>query len=183
MFSLRRIALRRIFLPLAALVLAGCATAPPEGITSVTPFDAARYTGKWYEIARLDHSFERGLSDVSARYRQQADGSIEVINRGFDAQKNDWREAVGRALFIGDTNRASLKVSFFGPFYGGYHVVRLDPDYRWAMVVGPSRDYLWILARDKQLAPEVRDQLIRHAQVLGLPTDKLVWVTHSRSDG
>lgn len=183
MFSLRRIALRRIFLPLTALVLAGCATAPPEGITSVTPFDAARYTGKWYEIARLDHSFERGLSDVSARYRQQADGSIEVINRGFDAQKNDWREVVGRALFIGDTNRASLKVSFFGPFYGGYHVVRLDPDYRWAMVVGPSRDYLWILARDKQLAPEVRDQLIRDAQVLGLPTDKLVWVTHSRSDG
>lgn len=183
MFSLGRISLRHVFFPLAALVLAGCATSPPEGITSVTPFDAARYTGTWYEIARLDHRFERGLSDVSARYRQQPDGSLEVINRGFDPEKNDWREAVGRALFIGDTNRASLKVSFFGPFYGGYHVVRLDPDYRWAMVVGPSRDYLWILARDTQLAPEVRDQLVRDAQALGLPTDKLIWVTHRRSDG
>lgn len=182
MSCLGRISLRRFVLPFVALVLAGCATSPPEGISSITPFDAARYTGKWYEIARLDHSFERGLSDVSARYRQQADGSIEVINRGFDSAKNDWREAVGRALFIGDTNRASLKVSFFGPFYGGYHVVRLDPDYRWAMVVGPSRDYLWILARDKQLAPEIREQLIRDARTLGLPTDQLVWVTHTRSD-
>jgi len=180
---LRHRSLRQLLLALTALLLAACSTSPPDGISSVTPFDAARYTGKWYEIARLDHSFERGLSDVSARYRQQADGSIEVINRGFDQDKNDWREIVGRALFIGDSNRASLKVSFFGPFYGGYHVVRLDPDYRWAMVVGPSRDYLWILARDKQLPPDIRAQLIRDAQALGLPTDQLVWVTHSRSDG
>ncbi len=72
-----------------------------------------------------------------------------------------WREAVGRALFTGAPDVASLKVSFFGPFYGGYHVVALDAqDYRWAMVIGPDRSYLWILARDKRLPDPVRDQLL-----------------------
>ena len=125
------------------LGLSGCSTAPPEGVTAVTPFDLSRYEGKWYELARLDHSFERGLSDVSATYAAQADGSVEVINRGYDSKRNEWRQAVGRALFTGDPTTASLKVSFFGPFYGGYHVVALDQqNYRWAMVAGPDRDYL-----------------------------------------
>jgi apolipoprotein D and lipocalin family protein len=167
----------------AGLVLAGCSTGIPEGMRAVTPFDIQRYAGKWYEIARLDHSFERGLSDVSASYRLQADGSVEVINRGFDSKKNDWKQAVGRAKFTGEPNRASLKVSFFGPFYGGYHVISLDPQYRWAMVVGPDRDYLWILARDKQLAPNIREQLLRQAQQLGIDTKQLIWVGQTRSDG
>ena len=170
---------------LASLLgLSACSTAPPEGMTAVTPFDITRYVGKWYEIARLDHSFERGLSDVSATYRPQADGSVEVINRGYDNKKNTWNQATGRAVFTGDTNRASLKVSFFGPFYGGYHVVALDQqDYRWAMVVGPDRDYLWILARDKQLSADVRAQLLRQAEQLGLDTQKLIWVGQTRNDG
>ena len=121
---------------LAALgVLSACSTTPPEGMAAVTPFDIQRYVGKWYEIARLDHSFERGLSDVSATYRQQDDGSVEVLNRGYDSTRGEWRQAVGRAVFTGEPTRASLKVSFFGPFYGGYHVVALDQqNYRWAMV-------------------------------------------------
>ena len=130
----------------------------------------------------MDHSFERGLSDVSARYRVQADGSVQVINRGFDAQKNDWKEAIGRALFIGNPNTGSLKVSFFGPFYGGYHVVALDPAYRWSMVVGPDRDYVWILARDKQLTPATREQLLAQAKTLGIAVDKLIWVAQTRQD-
>ena len=118
---------------LAALgVLSACSTTPPEGMAAVTPFDIQRYVGKWYEIARLDHSFERGLSDVSATYRQQDDGSVEVLNRGYDSTRGEWRQAVGRAVFTGEPTRASLKVSFFGPFYGGYHVVALDQqNYRW----------------------------------------------------
>ena len=165
-------------------VLSACSTTPPAGMTAVTPFDVQRYVGKWYEVARLDHSFERGLSDVSATYRQQGDGSVEVINRGFDSKRGEWRQAEGRALFTGDPARASLKVSFFGPFYGGYHVVALDQQgYRWAMVVGPDRDYLWILARDKQLPAGVREELLRQAKEQGIDVQKLIWVGQNRDDG
>ena len=186
--SLRRsshlgLVIRRAALALTALLaIAACSTTPPAGMSAVTPFDITRYAGKWYEIARLDHSFERGLSDVSASYTRQADGSVEVVNRGHDGTK--WRQAIGRALFTGDANRASLKVSFFGPFYGGYHVVALDQQtYRWAMVVGPDRDYLWILARDKQLPAGVREQLLGQAKELGIDVDRLIWVSQTRDDG
>ena len=164
-------------------LVSGCSTAPPEGITSVTPFELSRYEGKWYELARLDHAFERGLSDVSATYQAQPDGSVRVINRGFDSKKGDWQQAIGRALFTGASNQASLKVSFFGPFYGGYHVAALDPDYRWALVVGPSRDYVWILARDRQLSPSVRQQLLDQASQLRLPIEQLIWVSQTRDGG
>jgi len=176
--------IRLLVLLLASLIgLGACSTTPPDGMSAVTPFDIKRYAGKWYEVARLDHSFERGLSDVSATYRQKADGSLEVINRGFDNKQGDWRQATGRALFTGDPNRASLKVSFFGPFYGGYHVIALDQqNYRWAMVVGPDRDYLWILSRDRQLPADVREQLLRQARQLGFDVEQLIWVKHTRDD-
>ena len=165
------------------LTLAACSTAPPDGVRPVTSFDIDRYLGRWYEIARLDHSFERGMSDVSATYQLQDDGSVKVINRGYDTQRQAWKEAIGRALFIGDSGTASLKVSFFGPFYGGYHVIALDQqDYRWALVSGPDRDYLWILARDKTLPAEVREQLVSQARTLGFATDKLIWVEQQRTD-
>lgn len=170
-------------LAVAALALSGCSsTRPPEGITPVTPFDLARYEGRWYEVARLDHSFERGMTDVSATYQRQADGSVRVLNRGFDTGKNDWRQAEGKALFTGDANTASLKVSFFGPFYGGYHVAALDADYQWALVVGPDRSYCWILSRTRRLPPGVREQLIARASALGIDTQALIWVTHERTD-
>lgn len=175
--------MRWLALLLAALLaLAGCATAPPAGLTPVTPFDVNRYAGKWYEIARMDHSFERGLSDVSARYTVQPDGSVQVINRGFDVSRQAWKEAVGKALFTGDANRGALKVSFFGPFYGGYNVVALDPDYRWSLVVGPDLGYVWILARDKQLTPEVREQVLAQARKAGIDVDRLIWVAQTRPD-
>lgn len=179
-----RAASLRTLLPVLAVVgVAACSTLPPQGVTPVSPFDVERYKGKWYEIARLDHSFERGLTNVSATYRPQADGSVEVINRGYDAEEGKWREAVGRALFTGSSDRGSLKVSFFGPFYGGYHVVALDQqDYRWAMVMGPDRGYLWILARERQLSPAVRAALLRQAVALGVNTEAVIWVKHERDD-
>ena len=165
------------------LTLAACSTAPPDGVRPVTSFDIDRYLGRWYEIARLDHSFERGMSDVSATYQLQDDGSVKVINRGYDTQRQAWKEAIGRALFIGDSGTASLKVSFFGPFYGGYHVIALDQqDYRWALVSGPDRDYLWILARDKTLPADIREQLVSQARRLGFATDQLIWVEQKRTD-
>ena len=175
--------MRWLALLLAALLaLAGCATAPPAGLTPVTPFDVNRYAGKWYEIARMDHSFERGLSDVSARYTVQPDGSVQVINRGFDVSRQAWKEAVGKALFTGDASRGALKVSFFGPFYGGYNVVALDPDYRWSLVVGPDLGYVWILARERQLSPAVRQQVLEKARSFGIEVDRLIWVDQSRPD-
>ena len=176
--------IRSVFLALIfTLTLAACSTAPPEGIRPVTSFDLNRYLGQWYEIARLDHVFERGMSDISANYQLQDDGSVKVINRGYNTQRQEWKEAIGRALFVGDSDTASLKVSFFGPFYGGYHVIALDQQsYRWSLVSGPDRDYLWILSREKTLPVEVREQLVSQAQALGFATDKLIWVEHKRID-
>jgi apolipoprotein D and lipocalin family protein len=176
--------IRSVFLALIfTLTLAACSTAPPEGIRPVTSFDLNRYLGQWYEIARLDHVFERGMSDISANYQLQDDGSVKVINRGYNTLRQVWKEAIGRALFVGDSDTASLKVSFFGPFYGGYHVIALDQqNYRWSLVAGPDRDYLWILSRDKTLPAEVREQLVSQAKALGFATDKLVWVEQKRAD-
>ena len=166
-----------------ALALAGCAsTTPPPGIVAVAPFDLARYEGRWYEVARLDHAFERGMTDVSATYQRQADGSVRVLNRGFDTARNGWRQADGKARLTGDADTASLKVSFFGPFYGGYHVAALDANYQWALVVGPDRSYFWILSRTRQLPPALREQLIARADALGIDTEALIWVTHNRTD-
>ena len=172
-----------VFLMFALPVLTGCSTQPPQGVVVVTPFDVQRYEGKWYEIARLDHRFERGLTDISATYTRQPDGSVQVINRGYDGEDREWEQAVGKAFFTGDSQRGSLKVSFFGPFYGGYHVVALDKDYRWSLVMGPDRDYFWILARDKQLSMDLRQQLLDRARQLGIAGDKLIWTPQQRTDG
>lgn len=164
------------------LSLAACSTLPPEGIRPVTGFDVQRYSGQWYEIARLDHRFERGMTDVSAHYALQADGSVIVLNQGYDAAAGGWRQAQGRAFFNGDPATASLRVSFFGPFYGGYHVVALDADYRWAMVAGNDRDYLWLLARERSLPSEVKARLLEQARGLGFDTGKLIWVEQQREE-
>lgn len=174
--------LQRWLLLVSVWFAAACSTLPPEGVVPVEPFDAARYEGRWYEIARLDHGFERGLTDVSAHYRLQSDGSVAVINRGFDVARGQWRQATGRALFIGSPRVGSLKVSFFGPFYGGYHVLALDPDYRWSLVSGPSRSYLWILARERTLPAEVRERLVARASDLGFDAGALIWVTQNRPE-
>ena len=109
--------------------LGGCAVAPPAGVTPITGFELNRYLGPWYEIARLDHSFERGLSNVSATYGRREDGGVQVMNRGYDDRQGIWKEAEGRAYFLGEPTVGSLKVSFFGPFYGGYHLIALDQDF------------------------------------------------------
>ncbi|MET1113530.1 MAG: lipocalin family protein [Comamonas sp.] len=179
----RWVSLAGLALVLAASALLGaCSTSPPAGVAAVSPFDLQRYQGRWYEIARLDHSFERGLTDVSATYTPQPDGSVQVINRGFSPEKNQWREAVGKARFTGAPTTGSLKVSFFGPFYGGYHVAALDADYRWALVVGADLDSSWILAREKTLDPDTRAAIVARAKALGVNTDALIWVSHDRAD-
>jgi apolipoprotein D and lipocalin family protein len=163
--------------------LTGCTMGPPKGVSAVTPFDVSRYTGVWFEIARLDHRFERGLTDIHATYKDDGDGSLSVINRGFNSESNTWQEAVGRAFFLRDKTVGSLKVSFFGPFYGGYHVVALDQkDYRWSLVMGPDRDYFWILARDRHLSTSLKAELLSRVRGLGISEDQLIWTPQERTD-
>ena len=175
--------MRRPTGPLAAaawaLLLVACAcTHTPAGIEPVKDFDPARYMGRWYEVARLDHSFEKGLEKVTAVYALQPDGTVQVVNRGFDPYRNEWREATGKAKFTGSPKTAALKVSFFGPFYGGYNVIDIDPAYTHALVVGPNRSYLWILSRTPTPPRDVVERLAAKAAALDYPTADLIYVTH-----
>ena len=167
----------RKFILLAAAWLAGCAQIP-DGVQAVGGFDAERYLGQWYEVARLDHRFERGMDNVTATYSARDDGGIDVLNRGYVRAKGEWEEARGRARFVGSREQGMLEVSFFGPFYGGYNVVDLDPDYQLSLVVGPSREYLWILARQPSPPREAVDRVVRRADALGFDTSALIWVRH-----
>jgi len=160
----------------SAALLAGC-VGVPQGIEPVRGFDLDRYLGKWYEIARLDHSFERGMTRVTAEYSLRDDGGVRVVNRGFDATEGAWDEAVGKAYFVADEDQGYLKVSFFGPFYGAYVVFELDPDYRYAFISGPDRSYLWLLARTPDLPETVRQRFVERATELGFDLGELIWVT------
>jgi len=159
-------------------LLAGC-SGVPDGLTPVTGFELQRYLGRWYEIARLDHRFERGLTHITAEYQLRPDGRVDVTNRGFDTAKNAWRDAKGVARFQGASDVASLEVSFFGPFYGAYNVIVLDPQYRYAMIAGPNRSYFWILAREPQLDRATLDDLIARAKAWGFATDALIFPDQS----
>ena len=165
----------RTLILLVLTLLATACTGIPPGHQVVKPFQLDRYLGTWYEVARLDHGFERGLNRVTATYSLRDDGGVRVINRGQDEQ-GEWREAEGRAYFVGDSDEGRLKVSFFGPFYGGYHIIALDSDYRWSLVAGPSRDYLWILSRTPTISPEMKQQMLDVATRQGFDVAKLVWV-------
>ena len=160
---------------LLLIALPGC-TGKPDNVTAVTPFKLERYLGQWHEIARLDHRFERGLTDVTAHYSLREDGGLKVINRGFNAKDNAWRQAEGKAYFIGDSNTAALKVSFFGPFYGSYNVVRLSDDYSMALVVGPTLEYAWLLARSTNPAKAQCDAFVQTATELGINASAWIWL-------
>jgi len=157
--------------------IAGC-VGVPEGIEPVTGFQVERYMGRWYEVARLDHSFERGMEQVTATYELRPDGTVSVLNRGYRADKAEWSEASGKARFLGKPDVAALKVSFFGPFYGGYNVVDLDPGYQHALIAGPSRSYLWILSRTPTPPRAEVERLVAKAKALGYDTSQLIYVQH-----
>jgi apolipoprotein D and lipocalin family protein len=162
------------------VVLTAC-TGRPEGVEPVKSFDVNRYQGVWYEIMRLDHGFERGLTNVTATYDLRDDGTLGVLNRGFDRAKCLWKEADGSAEFQGEKTVASLSVTFFWPFAGGYHVFALDQrNYGYALVAGPSHDYFWILARRPDLPAEIRNDLVAEARDRGFPVDDLILVDHSK---
>lgn len=168
------ISLRLLLLSMFALAC-GCGGIP-KNVKAVEPFDAGRYTGTWYEIARLPNSFEKGLEKITAEYTARSDGGIDVLNRGYDPVKEKWNDAKGKAYFVAGPTVGRLKVSFFGPFYGAYNVINLDADYRVSLVCGPDYKYLWILSRTPTLPQEKIDALLAQAKAAGFDTSKMIFV-------
>lgn len=169
--------MKRLFIALI-LFLTGC-VGVPEGVKPVDDFRLERYLGKWYEIARLDHRFERGLSRITADYSLRDDGGVRVLNRGYSAEAKQWKEAEGKAYFVDRMDQGYLKVSFFGPFYGSYIVLELDHEnYQYALVCGPDKSYFWILSRTPEMKKDLKNKLIAKATALGFDTGKLIFVEH-----
>ncbi|PCC99420.1 lipocalin family protein [Halopseudomonas pelagia] len=167
-----------LLLGVLAFGLAGCVKLP-DNVEPVTGFEPSRYLGTWYEIARLDHSFEEGLSRVTAEYSLREDGGIKVLNKGYSEEKGEWEEAEGKAYFVEDEQTGYLKVSFFGPFYGAYGIFGLDQEnYQYSWVSGPNTDYLWLLAREPQIPEEDKQAFVERAAELGFDTEALIWVEH-----
>ena len=165
----------------ACFLLNGCVSRP-SGFEVVSGFDADRYLGKWYEIARLDHSFERGLDNVTAEYSKRREGGLTVLNRGYDDLVSEWRQVKGVAYLRGRQDSGSLKVSFFWPFYGTYDIIILDHEgYSYAVVAGSGRSYLWILARQPALDAELLSSLVRKCEELGFDVSALVYVKHDKA--
>ena len=168
--------MRIICVFLIFLLAAGC-TGLPEGIEPVKGFELDRYLGKWYEIARLDHSFERGLKMVTAEYSMRPDGGIKVLNKGYSTEDKKWKEAEGKAYFVREKDEGYLKVSFFGPFYGSYVIFELDKEeYQYAFVTSASKSYLWLLSRTPEVSQKLIEQFEKRAKKLGFKTDELIYV-------
>ena len=161
------------------IALFSCATIP-KNATAVKSFEKEKYLGKWYEIARLDFRFEKGLNNTTAEYVSKENDNIKVVNRGYNPKKDKWSEAIGKAKFVNQDNIAMLKVSFFGPFYGGYNVIALDPDYNYALVAGSSLKYLWILSRTTTIPEDIKTNYLKIAEEIGYNTSELLWIEHNK---
>ena len=172
--------MKKVFRFLPLLFLSGC-LGYPEAVTPVSGFQLQSYLGTWYEIARLDHSFERGLSNVTAEYSMREDGGVKVVNRGFSAEKGTWKEATGRAYFVKGDDTGYLKVSFFGPFYGSYVIFDLDPD-AYSFVCGPDMSYLWLLARTPTVSENLKQRFVATIDPLGFDTSELIWVDQDKHE-
>lgn len=169
---------------LLLFTLAGCvgerALRNQANIVPVKNFEADRYLGKWYEVGRIENSFERGMTETTARYSLNKDGTIKVVNGGFDPAKGKYRDVVGKAKFAKSPDVGALKVSFFGPFYGGYNVVALDKNYQWAIVVGPNPNkYFWVLSRQPRLTQFLKKEALSVAKNLQVEPSKILWVSQS----
>jgi apolipoprotein D and lipocalin family protein len=164
---------------LGLLIINSCAVRIPKGAIAVKNFDAKKYLGKWYEIARFDYKFEVNMDNVTAEYSQNPNGTIRVDNKGYNYLKKEWKESIGEARFVNDKTEARLKVSFFKPFWAGYNVIDIDEDYQYALVAGNSLKYLWILSRTTNIPESIRQRFLEKARKIGYNTDDLIWVKHN----
>lgn len=163
---------KTLFASLIALLFVACGTSNQVDNTPVATLDLQRYLGDWYELARFDHSFERGLDFCKANYALREDGKIAVSNTGI--KDGEQKTSNGKAKTT-DTP-ALLRVSFFGPFYSDYRVMLLDENYGWTLIGSKSAKYLWILSRTPELPQETLDIILAEAQRRGYDTANLIWV-------
>ena len=163
----------------ASLLVMNSCNSLPKGLRTIQDFDKDKYLGNWYEIARLDFVFEKNLNNTTAEYSLNEDGSIKVVNRGYNYIKNKYVSSTGKVKFAGNSNEGKLKVSFFGPFYSGYNIIALDSDYKYALVAGESLKYLWLLSREKTMPNDIKEAYLKTAKDLGYNTSKLIWVKHN----
>lgn len=171
------VALMRYLYVLVFVLLTSCLSVP-EGIAPVNNFELDRYLGRWYEIARLNHSFEKDLEAVTAEYSVREDGGIRVINSGRNIYSGEIQQAEGRAYFVNDPAIGHLKVSFFGPFFGSYVIFELDQeDYQYAFIAGNTTDYLWLLSRSPRVSLKLLEQFKERATELGFDLQELILVT------
>jgi len=162
----------------ATLFVINSCSSIPKGATAIQDFKKDKYLGKWYEIARLDFVFEKNLNNTTAEYSLNKDGSIKVVNRGYNFIKSRNVESVGKAKFVNDSNEGKLKVSFFGPFYSGYNILAIDSDYKYVLVVGENLKYMWLLSRDTTMPEIIKEKYLKLAKDLGYDTSALIWVKH-----
>ena len=167
---------RLITVAMAACLFPALAGAQPQPDNSTIPYlDLNRYLGTWYEIARFDHSFERGMDNVTAEYLLRDDGKVDVINSGWKDGK--YKVAEGKARQPEPlTDPAHLEVSFFLFFYSDYNVMMLDDNYQVALVGSGSPKYLWILSRTPAPGTDVLNAVLKEAADRGYDTSKLIWV-------
>ena len=163
---------RMIFGAIAGAILAGCVSGPKVDNTPVAALDLNRYLGEWYEIARFDHSFERGIEQAKAAYTLNEDGTIKVENSGIKDGKP--KTAIGKGRRTKEP--ALLRVSFLGPFSADSRVMTIDAEYTYALVGSGGADYLWILSRTSSLPEAAKSELVGEARRRGYDTDKLIWV-------
>lgn len=167
-----------IFLSIIWVAFFSACSSIPEGATPVTGFEKEKYLGKWYEIARMDFKFERNLNNTTAEYGIREDGLISVLNKGYNYVTDEWSEAKGKAKFVESEEIGRLKVSFFGPFYGGYNIIGLTDDYQYALIAGGDLDLMWILGRDTEIPEDVKEEFLQIAEEVGYQTEDLIWVEH-----
>jgi len=175
---------KSLFLLINAVAMAGlfsCSTIP-KGVRAVEPFEKERYLGKWYEIARIDFKYEKDLNNTTAEYSLNANGTIKVTNKGYNTKTGEWKQAIGKAKFVGNDTVGMLKVSFFGPFYSGYNVIAIDTDYRYALIAGASYRYLWILSRETSIPDEIKRKYLKIAEGFGYNTSELLWIVHNKQE-
>lgn len=142
----------------------------------VQPFDTEKYLGVWHEVARLPNRIEKNLKNLTEEYSLNEDGTIKVVTRAYNFDKNKPVEAEGRAKFVGSSTRGKLKVAYFVPVYLDYNVLDIDGDYQYALVSGSSLDYLWILSRENTIPEDTQARFLGKATYLGFDVSKLEWM-------